>query len=365
MFTDRQIHYALNSISNLPSNRVGNAGKLEATAKELLEEIFSNAKIINLIGKWKLVWGPKVYEHKPGLFGVADNAMYVAQRLSDPKQFVVAISGTNPISKYGWQTEDGDITPPVAWPYQTSVGTGKITNGTSVGMNVLLNELKDDGLSLFKYLANQVANCRDPLTVTVTGHSLGGALSPVTALALLDSQGVSLDKSNGWDPQSKSQISVMPTAGPTPGDEEWRDYYDRRLGAKTDRVWNKIDIVPHAWQISMMNEILSIYESTTKPKIQPPSDKITTTVKKAIKNSQTFQNKAGSPLMQICPSVEGFPGERVDLGNGKDTFLQQAVYQHTTAYSKFLGTTYFDEIVKQIENKKMIKPSPCNSCSIM
>lgn len=354
-FSHQQIIFALNTISALPSNRVGKAGKLEAEATELLEAIFSNADIINLIGKWKLVWGPKVYEHKgKKLFNVADNAMYVAQSLSHPEQFVVAISGTNPISEYGWKIEDGDISPPVAWPYQTSVPTGHITHGTSVGMNVLLNELKDDGLSLFKYLANQVADNPDSLTVTVTGHSLGGALSPVTALALLDSQGVSLDESNGWDPQSKSQISVMPTAGPAPGDEEWRDYYDGKLGDRTNRVWNKIDIVPHAWQISMLNEIPSIYE----PQIQA-SENITKFVAGAVSKSEDFQKQAGSPLMQICPSVEGLPG-KVDIS--KAPFLKQAGYQHVEAYSEILGTTQFDVIVTDIEKKN--KSSRC-SCSIM
>lgn len=201
---------------------------------------------------------------------------------------------------------------------------------------------------MFKFLADQVSGSRDPLSVTVTGHSLGGALSPVTALALSDSQGVSLDKPNGWDPKSTSHISVMPTAGPTPGDEVWRDYYENSRIEKTDRVWNKLDIVPHAWQISMLNEIPTIYEPTIvlPPKEEKPFN-IRNLVEKSVCLSTSFEKEGGSKLVQICPSVKGLCGK---VCPSKKKFLEQAAYQHTTAYSELLCTTKFDEIVKSIKD---------------
>jgi len=336
-YSHQQIIYSLNSIANLPSDRLGGVEKLDDVAKNLVNQIFSNPDIINLIGKWKLVWGPKVYERKGfKVLRVADNSMYVAQSLSDPNQFVVAISGTNPISTYGWVVEDGEISPPVPWPYGTQSASlkGNITHGTSVGMNSLLN-LKDNGLTFVKYLANQVSDNQDSLSVTVTGHSLGGALSPATALTLLDSQGVSLDEPNGWDPESKSQISVMPTAGPSPGDEVWGEYYDNRIGDKTNRVWNKIDVVPHAWQTSMLNEIPTIYKNSI----------IRRFVKDAVKHSEKFEKQAGNSIQQICPSVPGLPGK---VNPKIKNFVKQVGYQHTTAYSELLGTTKFAGIVKDI-----------------
>lgn len=339
--------FALNSIANVASNRLGKAPELEVQAKELINKILNNSDIISLIGKWKLVWGPKIYERKGfKIVNVADNAMYVAQSMSDPNQYVVAISGTNPISAFGWIVEDADIFPPIAWPYgKEGASVGNITNGTNVGMNALLKDLEDNCKTLFKFLADQVSDSRNHLSITVTGHSLGGALSPVTALALADSQGVSLDEPNGWDPKSTSHISVMPTAGPTPGDEVWRDYYEKSSIKKTDRVWNKLDIVPHAWQISMLNKIPSIY----KPTIVLPPEKplnIRGLVTKSINLSQKFEEKGGSKLVQICPSVPGLPGK---VCPSRKKFLEQAGYQHTTAYSELLGTTKFDKIVQHIK----------------
>lgn len=351
--TDQRIIYSLSSISNLPSDYSDSSvEKIEAQTKDILIKIFRDSRIIKLIGEWKLVWGPKV--NKGDLSPHANNAIYVVQSLSEPNpnQFVVAISGTNPKSVYDWIFEDAKICPPVPWIYGTQ-SVGNITHGTSIGMRNL-NKLKDNNLTFVKYLASQVSNKQDSISVTVTGHSLGGALSPAIALSLLDSQGISLDEPNGWDPDLKSQISVMPTAGPSPGDEVWADYYDRRIGCNTVRVWNDIDIVPHAWQISMLYEIPGLYNPTILP-----SKKIQDKVNCAVANAKAFESIAGDKIKQICASVPGFCGQ---VDPKLKTFLEQASYQHTTAYSKFLGTTEFDDIVKNI--KEATKATGCG-CSCM
>lgn len=363
-YSTDQITFCLNSIANGPSGQFGDPAKLEEKAKERLIQIFSNPDIIQLIGKWKLVWGPKVYEHKNKINApsfVADNAMYVAQSLSPDttNHFVVAISGTNPISPYGWFHEDFAIYPPKPWPYgdPTEEAKGNITNGTSVGLEALLG-LEDNGLTFVKYLANQVSNPpskENPVSVTVTGHSLGGALSPAVALMLSDSQGVSLDESHGWDVEGHCTISVMPTAGPTAGDEKWRNYYDGRLGDNTTRGWNKFDIVPHAWQISpdpspdvsaMLNQIPTIYEPTI---VLPRTSELRKLVNDAIELSKKFERASGSPLKQICPSTK--PLEGGDVDPSITNFMKQAGYQHTTAYSKLMKITDFIAIVNGIDKK--------------
>merc|ERR1712045_321789 len=71
--------------------------------------------------------------------------------------------------------------------------------------------------------------------------------------------------------------------------------------------------------------------------------------KLAIKNSQNFENKGGNaPLVQIRPSVEGLPGK---VNTKFEKFKSQAVYQHTTEYSKLLCTTEFDKIVNKSKEK--------------
>ncbi|NEO43521.1 MAG: lipase family protein [Moorea sp. SIO4A3] len=85
------------------------------------------------------------------------------------------------------------------------------------------------------------------------GHSLGGALSPTLALA-------ALDQKSEWSGGKEFTISVYPSAGPTPGNEDFATYYDSRLGENTTRIWNNIDIVPHAWNEEMLSEIPSLYQ---------------------------------------------------------------------------------------------------------
>lgn len=189
-------------------------------------------------------------------------------------------------------------------PNQSPSVKGDITYGANDGLKVLLNTLTDANLTMLKYLAGQVSDCQGSPSITVTGHSLGGALSPAVALVLLDSQGAPLSQPNGWDPASKSHLSVVPSAGPTPGNEIGRDYYDGRIGKTTDRLWNAIDIVPHAWQISMLKEIPAIYQ----PQF-PISDFVKAAVSIADGNSTVFATLSRSGARQIRPSVPGLPGK--------------------------------------------------------
>ena len=110
-YTEQQVIYALNSIANAPSGKHGTVEELGAYAEIVLHRTFNNSAIIDLIGEWEVVWGPKVYQVENST--VADNAMYVARNKTSPTQYVVAISGTNPISAYGWIVEDFMINPPV------------------------------------------------------------------------------------------------------------------------------------------------------------------------------------------------------------------------------------------------------------
>ena len=416
-YSQQQIIFALNSIANAPSGIHGTVDELQKYAQRLIKKVFNDSDVIGLIGNWSLVWGTQVFQ-VPGST-VADNAMYVAQNANDSSEFVIAISGTNPISAYGWLVEDAKLIPTVPWPYNSggSTPTGEIANGTSIGLDVLLNKLTDNGLNLSDFLGQQVSKSSTPLSITVTGHSLGGALSPVVALALLDTQG----SSTNWDPNSSASIAVQPSAGPTPGNETWSKYYTDSIGKVTDRLWNVIDMVPHAWQLSMLEKIPTLYV----PSI-PESSLISKLVKLAKLNSKLAGN-----MQQICPSTEPLRGtvntsanitvrelisiletliankiiDKLDLSKeeqdlikmlidkwikhlnkqedssqklNKGTvsfelelegekalehlwsgfkdfidFLKQAAYQHTTAYSILLGTVAFEDRVDAIKHPKI------------
>lgn len=408
-YSPQQIIFALNSIANAPSGRHGSVDELQAYAQTLIKQLFNDPDVTKLIGQWSLVWGTQVFQ-APGST-VADNAMYIAQNMTNKNEFVVAISGTNPISAYGWIIEDAKLIPTVPWPYSAGASqpTGNISSGTNTGLNVLLNTLTDDDLSLSEFLADQVSKSDTPLAITVTGHSLGGALSPAVALALLDTKVAT----PSWDPKNTAKIFVQPSAGPTPGDDTWRNYYDDRLKDATDRLWNNIDMVPHAWQLSMLEQIPSLYV---------PSIPQNYLIEKLV-NLAELNSKLAGNMQQICPQTIGLPGtvntsiditikelleiletlvangiiDRLGIPkdledliktliddwikhlNSKDDatqsvhktsiwsdlktagekaldshwsgfesfidFLKQAAYQHTTAYSILLGTVSFDDIV--------------------
>lgn len=291
-----RVTFSLNSIANAPSNRKGSVEELQDYAKKLISAVLTDGRIQELIGQWELVWGPVVYQEKGSR--VADNAMYVARNKTTPTEYVVAISGTNPISKYGWIHEDFLINPMQDWPYtEKQDPESRISNGTNTGLDILISTMEDSSeKKLTDYLGKQVsAAAPKPLSVWVTGHSLGGALSPALALALKDLQG----KDPGWDPQAGAAILVEPSAGPTPGDGNWATYYGDEIGKATTRLWNQIDIVPHAWQLNMLDEIPTLYE----PFI-PKSKFISAAVELAKINSEI----AGD-MKQIRPDVQGLPGK--------------------------------------------------------
>ena len=291
LYNQQQTVFALCSIANTPSGRHGSVEQLQHYSKKIIQKVFKDTQVTGLIGHWKLVWGTQVYQ-VPGST-VADNAMFVAQNTESEHEFVIAISGTNPISAYGWVIEDAKLIPTVAWPYKSDNSniTGEIANGTSIGLNVLLNKLSDKGLTLNDFLRQQAASYAEKLSITVTGHSLGGALSPAVALALKDTK-------NNWAPHCSVNIAVQPSAGPTPGNDAWSEYYTDSLGDVTNRLWNKIDMVPHAWQSSMLAEIPTLYD----PEI--PGDRL---IKKLVKLAELNSKLAGN-MQQICPSSQPLAG---------------------------------------------------------
>ena len=98
-FNSIQKTYALSTLAGTPSDQHGTVAQLEAYASKVINATLKDTTAQGLIGQWDLVWGPAVYQ-TPGS-DVADNAFYIAQNNSSPNEFVIAISGTNPISRYG------------------------------------------------------------------------------------------------------------------------------------------------------------------------------------------------------------------------------------------------------------------------
>jgi hypothetical protein len=204
----------------------------------------------------------------------------------------------------------------------------KISLGTFLGLSVL-QTLKPGpgqpgaGVLLKDFLASQVSA---PITINVSGHSLGGALSPTLALWLSDVRAE-------WDPAGNATLSVLPSAGPTAGNAAFAQYSDSQIGAQVTRLYNPLDIVPKAWTTSDLQQIPTLYA----PDIQPDF------LIKGFADLAVDISKDGN-YTQINLAAPPLSGSAVDTSkiNPSDpaifNFFAQVAYQHVDAYSILLGT---------------------------
>ncbi|WP_394833698.1 lipase family protein [Pendulispora rubella] len=308
---------------------------------EILDDAKTSAQILNQInkalaktppvaGNWQVIWGPARYDGFLTIFD--ENLMFVVQSIHDPSQYAIVIRGTNPVSLTNWVLQDFAVIRQMAWPYNAHPPglKPKISQGTARGLQALQNSkpvrgIPGAGSTLYQFLANEVRRNPSPrLTVAVTGHSLGGALSPALALWLSDTQHASDEVATPpWDPNLKSRIEVYPFAGPSPGNRDWAKYYDLKLGASTKRVWNQFDVVPHGWTEVALKKLPQLYD----PDITPDW------LINLLLWSTTVLASRGDYL-QILHETEPLGGGKT-CGFLKD-YLGQMIYQHTAAYPELL-----------------------------
>ncbi|TND08678.1 MAG: hypothetical protein FD123_1894 [Bacteroidetes bacterium] len=304
----------LNLMSNLASMKFKTAQELQKYLTAKLNAIFTDERAQKFIGKWEVVWGPVVWSN--GRI-ISDNAMYVAKKLEGEGKgnYVIAVAGTNGISLYGWFREDFDVSTTVTWekagtaetvsPPEYNVTIPQVSQATSRGLWILLTQMKWAAASgapeqtLVQFLQAEFKNANAPAQVTVSGHSLGGALSASLALKLADNQYSGWT----WDPNHYLQLSAMPTAGASPGNDALAKKYNAQLGMRTIRVWNKLDPVPHGWQYDMLSAVPNLYY----PYIIP-----TLTVKALVDGMlyRSFRGaKMAGPYTQLLPQTPALEGQ--------------------------------------------------------
>ncbi|MGH1384132.1 lipase family protein [Kordia sp.] len=379
------LSFSVNSASGLSwSQNDCKSGMIEMQSyvTKVAKDVLKETK--GIIGDWKAIWGPIVYANDPTSTSVhADNTMGMYYN-EEENTIVIGIAGTNINSPYGWFVEDFSVQKTVSWELVTGApNSGNISNGTHIGLNILLNMTNKEDSSMLTALKNFLhdnSHLQD-VQVAVAGHSLGGALSPTLALYLVD-------KKNDWDPENKTSVGAFPTAGPTPGDEGFASYYEKQIAA--NKIYylsqhNALDVVPHAWEKGDLEKIPTIYEEYIKqPSDANPAETLTGTLATvAALNALSAKNIAGIPVnryKQISPSttLQGSFNTTIDdkiskklkyirlvlpLALGKYAaylrnlvrFAAQAGTQHVTAYYSLLDVETFMDAYKEILNNN--KPS--------
>jgi triacylglycerol lipase len=343
-YNPEQIVFTLSMLAGLGDSLSGSVGTIEPALTTLLKTKLTDLQ--PLIGTWDLVWGPAVYELPAS--DRPDNTMFV---VSGGGQLVVAVAGTNPYSFLDWIVEDFLVSSQVPWPTGSPFPQErKISLGTFIGLSVLQTLTPGPGQSsagvpLQDFLATRVGA---PITINISGHSLGGALSPALALWLHDVRAK-------WDPAGNATLAVLPSAGPTAGNAAFAQYSDSQIGAQVTRLYNPLDIVPKAWVTADLQTIPNLYA----PNI-PPDFFVN-----GFADLAADISKDGG-YTQINLNAPPLPGSAINTGIINPllpsilNFFGQVAYQHVDAYSVLLGTTAALDPVMQILKASAQVRNPVN-----
>jgi len=344
-FNPQQTVFAISMLSNFGDSLTGSVGTIELALSGLINQQLD--RLEPETGSWKVVWGPAVHELPTS--DRPDNTMFVA---SGNGELVVGIAGTNPYSFLDWLLEDFLVTPQVPWfsgsPFSLE---RKIALGTFNGLSILQTLTPGPGqpgagMLLRDFLATQVAA---PITINIAGHSLGGALSPTLALWLSDTRAK-------WDPAGNATLAVLPSAGPTAGNQAFAQYSDAQIGAQVTRLYNPLDIVPKAWTTSDLRKIPNLYTPDIKPDLllEGFADLAVNISKKG---NYTQINLNAPPLSGSAIDTSKINPDLLAIVN----FLLQAGYQHVDAYPILLGIPEFLKPVLDILKASAPLRSPINA----
>lgn len=317
---EQSIIYQVSMYSSLVANQTG--PDLEARLYAAI--LAALKKDEPQIGRWSVAWGPVVVQHETDSYAI--NSMYVAESGDEPGKYVVGIAGTNPSSLFDWLVEDALVSVQIPWVYALlSAPHAKIALGTGIGLAILQdakpgNGRPGAGKTLLKFLEG--IEHKKGMRLIVSGHSLGGALSPTLTLWLHDVRIL-------WDAFHHVQLSTMPTAGPTAGNSHFARYSDHKLSIT--RFANAIDVVPHAWQASDLAKIPTLYI----PDIEPD---------KLIVDLVAFGERIseGGDYTQLVRDTGWFPFDVQQslIDPSRPAFLNfvvQLAWQHTVAYLRYFN----------------------------
>ncbi len=266
MYSKLQQVYSLSVLSNAAFGfTFSNFSALQHFVTTIVHQTLSAPATQQLLGRgWVPVWGPVVFSNNPQASSVvADNTMMLLYNTAQ-HLFVIAIAGTNIKSTYGWFQEDFKVNAIVKWKDITGksgsaleVIPAAIAEGTNTGLQILTRMKDSTGMSMIEALSGYLPKVKPGAELAVSGHSLGGALTPVMALYLKDTM-------TSWNKNHIVKvISAYPTAGPTAGNEAFARAVSKNIVYESR--YNNIDVVPQGWQKSTLARVPEFYADYIMP----------------------------------------------------------------------------------------------------
>ncbi|MGK8521656.1 lipase family protein [Nocardia asteroides] len=317
-----KITYQLCEYANLVNTISKEDGDLEGTLAQKIQQYLDTNQ--EVIGGWEIVWGPGVAVFDTDLYAV--NAMYMVRSVEDRSRYVIAMAGSSDALVFDWLVEDSFI---LQTPWFAN-NAALHTIGTAIGVKTLLN-IKPSGYrpGAGRTLPEFLSTLDDKaIDLTVTGHSLGGALSPTLALFLRDTQWL-------WDNSEEATISVLSTAGPSFCNQEFVDYTTQRL-QRVQRYANDLDVVPHMWNPPDIDGAKALYSKNNRP--APDAMDV-------VFDLLRTQASISGQYAHFDPTSGVFQGtfnEQIDQTQGStpdDLYFKQVGYQHIAGYHAFFEIT--------------------------
>lgn len=289
---------------------------------------------------WEVAWGPQALVVAPVPLSydiITGNAKFDAANAvavfhsKTLGRYVVGIAATNYVSGYDWIVEDFTTNEVTAWAGALQVWNGKqnsttpsssvpcLSQGTFTGISNLLSmtDTVTTKQTLIAWLKSVTPAAGS--TLTFTGHSLAGALSPTLAMACFDPND-GLLKGAAW---SVGETMIYPTAGATPGNGPFADLvngagFGGTDGAQPWQKWNtdlfnNLDIVPRAWDPATMQALPQIYSAYY--------DKLTVDLLSALVNKAIDHASAGVATAGPYTSIKRAPLNGVTTADAANEFV--------------------------------------------
>jgi hypothetical protein len=343
--------------ANLTGTVVGPESVLQISLDGLVKVLMST-KLHKY--RWEVTWGRRVWKDKEDkILSGPDNAWFASfcKNAEYPDgttkdTCVIAIAGTATFSKTGWFVEDLAVNKVVdfdGWTEAWKVGSvpkpegvaneplGKpyTAYGTSYGVYQLATKTAPagtpgGGTTIIEYLQTLPEDCR----VIFSGHSLGGALSPVLPMCIQNA---------GLFNKPLENILTLPAAGASPGEKVLSEVYDKYFPPPKDQdgyktfnanLYNTLDVVSQAWCIEPsvspkqnIQNILTIYGNLHEPLHIAVKKLIEKEIRSAQSSGVTYYPIRGNAFEGKKPSTP--PTELLD-------FMKEVIFQHTVAFYDLL-----------------------------